>query len=101
MPPTIESPKVVQTTVRLPEQLYRELKDLLDQGCLEGNSLNDVVIDALKRSARAAQEKLIDDEFASMATDERYLQQSKVLAGEFARADWETLPQDSATRAAR
>jgi hypothetical protein len=101
MPQTVLEPKVVQTTVRLPETLYLELKDLLDQGLLEGASINDVVIHALRNAVQAAQEKRIDDQFAGMATDEKYLEQSRILSEEFANADWESLPKERGKRAKR
>ena len=97
MPAATESSKVVQTTVRLPESLYREIKELLEQGRLEGASLNDVMVEALRQRVRAATEKFIDDQFAGMASDEKYAAQCRVLAGEFARADWETLAQEDVT----
>ncbi len=101
MPAVIESGKTIQTTVRLPEALYRELRELLEQGRLEGESLNDVMINALQQSARSAAEKRIDEQFAGMATDESYTTQCRVLAEEFARADWEALPEDIKHRGTR
>jgi hypothetical protein len=97
--PTLTDPKIVQTTLRLPEPLYREVRELLDEGKLEGDSLNDVVIRALQQSLHFAKEKLIDDQFAGMATDESYAEQCRQLASEFARADWEALPEDVSSRA--
>ena len=101
MPAVRDPAKVVQSTVRLPEPLYRQVKELLDQGRLAGNSLNEVMINALKQCVRVAIEKSIDDQFAGMATDEKYAEQCRVIAGEFARADWEALQEDVANRAAR
>jgi len=96
-----EIPKV-QTTLRVPEPLYREVKELLDQHQIEGASVNDVVVAALQRFVDEIREQMIDAQFAEMATDEKYHAQCRVLAGEFARADWEVLASedktDSATR---
>jgi hypothetical protein len=96
-----ETPKV-QTTLRVPEPLYREVKELLDQHKIEGASVNDVVVAALQRFVDEIREQMIDAQFAEMATDEKYQAQCRVLAGEFARADWESLPtEDNTARAAR
>jgi hypothetical protein len=101
MPQTVLEAKVVQTTIRLPESLYLELKDLLDRALLEGNTINDVVINALRKTIHAAQERRIDDQFAGMATDEKYAEQSRILSAEFAQTDWESLPKERSTRAKR
>lgn len=96
-----ESSRIVQTTVRLPEPLYREVKQLLEQGQLESTSLNELVIEALTRLVHEAREKSIDEQFSGMATDTKYAEQCRVVAGEFARADWEALQEDGKSRAAR
>lgn len=92
----------IQTTLRVPEPLYREVKELMDQHQIEGASVNDVVVAALQRFVEEVRERLIDAQFADMATDEKYQAQCRVLAGEFARADWESLPpEDTSASAAR
>ena len=92
----------IQTTLRVPEALYREVKELLDQHQIEGPSVNDVVVAALQRFVAQVHERMIDAQFADMATDEKYLTQCRVLAGEFAHSDWESLPtDDNTTRATR
>lgn len=100
MPTATEAPKIVQSTVRLPEPLYQQVKELLDKGHLDAGSFNEVMVSALRELVRVTQEKLLDAQFAGMATDEKYAEQCRVLAGEFARADWEALPgvSDRATR---
>jgi hypothetical protein len=84
----------IQTTLRVPEGLYREVKELMDQHQIEGESVNDVVVAALQRFVAEVRERLIDAQFADMANDEKYLMQNRVLAGEFARADSESLPRE-------
>ncbi|MHC4055871.1 hypothetical protein, partial [Bradyrhizobium sp. 25ACV] len=71
---------------------WKELKEMLDQHQIEGTSVNDVMVNALQRFVEEARERMIDAEFAEMATDERYLAQNRILAAEFARADSESLP---------
>lgn len=94
----------VQTTLRLPDQLYRELKVILDQHLVEFASLNDLAVAALDQFIRRLREQQIDAEFAQMADDPHYANESRILAGEFARSDWEALQvtegksADSATR---
>lgn len=96
-----ETPKV-QTTLRVPEPLMREVKEMLDQHQVEGSSINDVVVSALQRLVNDVHERMIDAAFAEMGRDEEYLAENRVLTGEFARADWESLPtEDHSTRAAR
>jgi hypothetical protein len=94
-----ETPRV-QTTLRVPEPLYREVKELLDQHQIEGASVNDVVVAALQRFVDEVRKQMIDAQFAEMATDEKYLAQCRVLASEFARADWEALPSEDNTASA-
>lgn len=96
-----ETGKVVQTTVRLPEPLYREVKELLEQGQLASASVNELVIEALTQLLHQAKQRAIDEQFSGMATDTKYAEQCRVVAGEFARADWEALHENVKRRAAR
>jgi hypothetical protein len=82
----------VQTTVRLPEPLYRRLKQLLAERLVQQETLNDLAVAALEEVSRAVAEKGLDAEFAGMSTDENYAKQCRILAGEFATSDWEALP---------
>ena len=50
----------VQTTLRLPNQLYRELKVILDQHLVEFDSLNDLAVAALDQFIRRLREQQID-----------------------------------------
>ncbi len=75
------------TTVRLPEDLYKEAKSLTN----EQISLNDVLVRALQAYLRAWERKRIDAAFASMGTDPAYQSEATAISRAFERSDWEAL----------
>ena len=89
--PAVMDVRKVQTTVRLPDALYREIKNLVDEGQVQFESVNDLVIFSLEQFVGALNRKKIDAEFEDMAHDAKYAKVAKVLAHEFAGSDWEAL----------
>ena len=88
MPVVAEATKM-QTTLRIPTELYREAKSLLSSGSVPFSTLNDLVLAALENYVQSIRRKQVDAAFALMAQDPHYARQSEILAGEFERSDWE------------
>ncbi|HUN63546.1 MAG TPA: hypothetical protein VMU53_16225 [Candidatus Sulfotelmatobacter sp.] len=86
-----------QTTLRLPEKLYRKVKGLVEKREVEASSVNDLIVTALQNLVDAVRDKQIDAAFAEMGKDQEYLAESRALAQEFAQADLETLPSENWT----
>jgi hypothetical protein len=79
----------VQTTLRLPRQLYEKAKLFVQNG--SKNSVNDLIVNALAAYIRALERKAIDDAFRPMATDKRYRREALRLAEQFSGSDAETI----------
>jgi hypothetical protein len=89
-PPSVsESPRKVQTTLRLPRQLYEKAKLFVDRG--SKGSVNDLIVNALAAYVRAMERKAIDDAFRPMATDKRYRREALRVAEQFSASDAETI----------
>jgi len=83
--------KRIRTTVRLPQPLYDQAKDLLKQDAAPAENINDFFVTAIGAYVEMLRRQQIDADFARMATDERYKAISKQLDREFAHSDWESL----------
>jgi Arc/MetJ-type ribon-helix-helix transcriptional regulator len=62
--------KIHTTTVRMPSELYEEVKALLDSGAF--GSFNELLVASLKEYLKVIREKALDEQFARMAEDENY-----------------------------
>ncbi len=87
MPATANKMKIVQTTTRIPEPLYKEAKSAAEE---TQNSVNDLVVLALKAYLRRVRKMKIDASFKSMKTDQAYLDDTERIENEFAHSDWES-----------
>jgi hypothetical protein len=88
MPTTGTKVKIVQTTTRIPEPLYKEAKCAAEE---MQNSVNDLLVSALKAYLRKVRKMKIDASFKSMKTDQAYLDETERIENEFAQSDWEAL----------
>ncbi|MGH9743898.1 MAG: CopG family transcriptional regulator [Candidatus Acidiferrum sp.] len=79
----------VQTTLRLPKQLYERTKRHVQSE--QTASLNDFIVNALAAYVRAKERKAIDDAFVEMGEDKRYRREALQIAEEFAASDAEAL----------
>jgi hypothetical protein len=86
MPATANKNRIVQTTTRIPEPLYKEAKSAAEE---TQNSVNDLVVLALKAYLRKVRKMKIDASFKSMKTDQAYLDDTERIEDEFAHSDWE------------
>ena len=84
-----KSPRKVQTTLRLPRQLYERAKQFVDRG--NKRSVNDLIVNALTAYVRAMERRAIDDAFRPMATDKQYQHEALRLAEQFSASDAETI----------
>jgi hypothetical protein len=84
-----KSPRKVQTTLRLPRQLYERAKLFVGRG--SKGSVNDLIVNALAAYVRAMERKAIDDAFLPMATDKQYQREALRLAEQFSVSDAETI----------
>ena len=82
-------PRKVQTTLRLPRQLYEKAKLFVESG--SKGSVNDLIVNALTAYVRALERKAIDDAFRPMGTDKQYQREALHLAEQFAASDAETI----------
>ena len=83
--------KRVRTTVRLPQPLYDQAKNFVDQEVPAADNINDFFVNAIGAYVEMLRRRQIDADFARMAKDERYKSVSKQLEREFASSDWEAL----------
>jgi len=83
------SPRKVQTTLRLPRQLYERAKLFVSNG--GKGSVNDLIVNALTAYIRALERRAIDDAFRPMATDRQYQREARALAEQFSATDAETI----------
>jgi hypothetical protein len=79
----------VQTTLRLPRQLYERAKLLVENG-VKG-SVNDLMVHALAAYVRVMDRKAIDDAFRPMASDKRYQREALRFTQLFSATDAETI----------
>src|SRR5258708_18845451 len=79
----------VQTTLRLPRQLYERAKLFVEKGSTA--SVNDFIVKALAAYVKAMERKAIDEAFRPMATDKRYHSEALRIAKQFSASDSETI----------
>ncbi|MGC2229887.1 MAG: hypothetical protein WBA09_00125, partial [Candidatus Acidiferrum sp.] len=79
----------VQTTLRLPKQLYERAKQHVERQ--QAGSVNDLIVNALAAYVRAMERKAIDDSFRGMGEDRQYRREASRIAEEFLASDAETL----------
>lgn len=85
-----DEPSKIQTTLRLPRELYDSANRLVQE---EGkiSSLNDLVVRAVRAYVAMLRRRQIDSQFAAMALDSAYQKQAQQIAEEFSASDWEAL----------
>jgi hypothetical protein len=81
----------IQTTIRLPRNVYQKAKSLIDKPGSEIDTFNDLVVEALQAFVRAARRRQIDEAFSMMSSDAAYQHEALEIAREFEDSDWETL----------
>ncbi len=79
--------QTTRTTVTLPTDLLRAADRAVRVGA--ARSRNELVANALCRELASIERAAIDAAFAGMADDKAYLDEARVISGEFAHADWE------------
>jgi len=79
----------LQTTLRLPRQLYERVKSHVERE--QTGSVNDFIVNALAAYVRALERKAIDDAFSGMANDMQYQREALQLAEQFESSDAETI----------
>jgi Arc/MetJ-type ribon-helix-helix transcriptional regulator len=79
----------LQTTLRLPKQLYERIKSHVQQD--QTVSVNEFIVNALAAYVRAVERKAIDDAFLGMADDKQYQREAVAIAEQFAASDAEAL----------
>ena len=84
-----KSSRKVQTTLRLPRQLYERAKQFVDGG--NKRSVNDLIVNALTAYVSAMERRAIDDAFRPMAKDKQYQREALRLAEQFSASDAETI----------
>jgi len=81
----------VQTTIRLPRDLYEKAKSFVDKRDLDVGTLNELVVAALSAYMTMAKRRQIDQAFAAMAEDADYQKEARMIAADFEASDWEAL----------
>lgn len=79
----------IQTTLRLPKELYDQAQKVLERETAGVSTLNDLVILALATFVKGLRRKQIDSAFAGMSRDRDYLREAEAIAEEFVQSDWE------------
>jgi Arc/MetJ-type ribon-helix-helix transcriptional regulator len=79
----------LQTTLRLPKQLYERIKSHVQRD--QTVSVNEFIVNALAAYVRAVERKAIDDAFLGMADDKQYQREALMIAEQFAASDAEAL----------
>ncbi len=79
----------VQTTLRLPRQLYERARLFVEKGSTA--SVNDLIVKALTAYVKAMERRAIDDAFRPMASDKRYQREALRIAKQFSASDSETI----------
>src|SRR5260370_36630869 len=83
-----KSPRKVQTTLRLPRQLYERAKQFDDRG--NKRSGKDLIVNALTAYVRAMERRAIDASFRPIAADKQDKREALRLAEKFPASDAET-----------
>jgi hypothetical protein len=86
---TAKSGRNMQTTLRLPRQLYERVKGHVERE--QTGSVNDFIVTALAAYMRAMERKAIDEAFRGMADDKQYQREALMIAEQFAASDAEAL----------
>ena len=86
---TLKSAQNLQTTLRLPRQLYERVKSHVRRD--QAVSVNEFIVNALSAYVRAVERKTIDDAFLGMADDKQYQREALTIAEQFAASDAEAL----------
>ena len=81
------SKAAVQTTLRLPDSLYRRAKELVARE--RSRSVNEFIVNALAAYVKAKERRTIDDAFAAMKDDDDYQREAVSVAEEFLTSDLE------------
>jgi Arc/MetJ-type ribon-helix-helix transcriptional regulator len=79
----------LQTTLRLPKQLYERIRSHVQRD--QTLSVNEFIVNALATYVRAVERKAIDDAFLGMADDKQYQRDALAIAEQFAASDAEAL----------
>lgn len=79
----------ISMTVRLPRPLYEQAKGIVESSAAHVDSLNDLVIAAIRSYLRSIRRKQIDLAFRGMAEDADFQKESQRIASEFESSDWE------------
>ena len=79
----------LQTTLRLPKQLYERIKSHVQRD--QTVSVNEFIVNALAAYVRAVERKAIDDAFLGMADDKQYQREALMISEQFAASDAEAL----------
>jgi hypothetical protein len=83
--------KLQITTVRLPRRLYEEAREVIEKGCTNAGSLNELVVEALNHRLKQVRRAKIDAEFSDMRNDAQYHRESQIIEKQFGSNDRETL----------
>ncbi len=90
MKANVEPPKI-QTTLRLPRDLYEKVNRFVASSASRVDSMNDFFVRAVRAYIEMLRRRQVDAEFAAMASDAAYQEQAKAIAEEFSASDWEAL----------
>jgi len=85
------------TTLALPSDLLAAVDKVVHEG--RARSRDELAESALRRQLADLRRSALDAEFRQMADDVDYQRDVHQILGEFAQADWETLPQEPGPRA--
>ena len=85
------SRKIRTTTVRLPQPLYDEARNVVEKGATNARSLNDLLVTSLSEKLKQLRRERIDAEFAQMRHDTQYRRESEAIGRQFRSNDVETL----------
>jgi hypothetical protein len=89
--PTQPAKSVYATTLRIPNSVYEQAKQLVESETAGAASLNDFFVNAIHAYVKLCERRRIDAAFAAMADDAAYQDEAILLADEFAASDWEAL----------
>ena len=79
--------KYQNTTIRMPTELYEQARRVV-RTRQDVSSINELVVEAVKKRLQELSEAEIDAAFAGMATDPDYQRGAVTMAQEFAHSDW-------------
>lgn len=79
----------MRTTISLPDRLVREIDLLIETGNIK--SRNQLIVEALQDKVKQLKDADIDAQFALMADDSDYIEETLNIELEFANADAEAL----------